>query len=91
MNLLPSPTSSFQNSATGTNEYTLPVTAYFKHSMIVVFPQPFAPTIIVSGKQNSITCSSPSGLKERTPLMESFWMDAIVFGGGGAGARGEIN
>ena len=39
---------------------------------------PLAPTIIVSGKQKAITCSSSLGEKERTPLMESLEMDAIV-------------
>ena len=37
----------------------------------VVLPQPFAPTIIVSGLSNSIACSR-SGEKARMPLMASF-------------------
>lgn len=36
------------------------------------------PTIIVSGKQNPMTCSSSFGEKERTPRMDSFEMEAIV-------------
>ena len=41
------------------------------------FPQPLAPTIIVTGKRNSITCSSSSGEKDLTPRIESLFMDAI--------------
>lgn len=41
------------------------------------FPQPFAPTIMVTGKRNSITCSSLSGEKDLTPRIESLLMDAI--------------
>ena len=46
----------------------------------VVLPQPFAPTIIVSGLSNSIACSL-SGLKARMPLIASFsiW-DMVAFG-----------
>jgi hypothetical protein len=45
---------------------------------MVVFPQPLAPTMIVRGKQNAMTCSSSSGEKERTPLMDNFEIDAIM-------------
>jgi hypothetical protein len=31
-----------------------PVSAYFRLSMIVVLPQPFLPTINVSGEENEI-------------------------------------
>ena len=55
------------------------MTAYLRDSMMVVLPQPFAPTIIVRGKQNAITCSSSSGEKDLTPLMDNFEMDAMVY------------
>ena len=48
-----------------------PVVPNFKHSMTVVFPQPFAPTIMVRGDSNSMACSR-SGLKARMPRMASF-------------------
>ena len=46
----------------------------------VVLPQPFAPTIIVSGLSNSMACSR-SGEKARMPRMASFsiW-DMVAFG-----------
>lgn len=33
-----------------------PVSANFKHSMTVVFPQPFSPTISVNGDEKLIFC-----------------------------------
>ena len=39
----------------------LPVTEYLRASMIVVFPHPLAPTIMVRGKQNWITCGNVHG------------------------------
>ena len=49
-------------------------------SRTVVLPQPFAPTIIVSGLSNSMACSL-SGEKARMPRMASFsiW-DMVAFG-----------
>ena len=46
----------------------------------VVFPHPFAPTIIVSGLSNSMACSL-SGEKALMPRMASFsiW-DMVAFG-----------
>ena len=38
--------------------------------------------MIVSGKQNAITCSSPSGLKLRTPRIDSLLIDAMASCGG---------
>ena len=34
----------------------VPVVAYFRHSMIVVFPEPFWPRMSVSGFWKSIAC-----------------------------------
>ena len=43
----------------------------------LVFPHPLDPTMIVKGNPKSITCSSSSGLKARTPRMASLLMEAI--------------
>jgi len=45
-----------------------PVVAMRRHSMMVVFPAPFAPTMSVRGLENSMTALA-SGGKERTPLI----------------------
>lgn len=55
-----------------------PVTAYLRDSIIVVLPQPLAPTMMVRGKQKAMTCSSSLGENERTPLMDSLAMDAMT-------------
>jgi hypothetical protein len=47
--------------------------------MMVVLPQPLAPTMMVRGKQKAMTCSSSVGEKERIPRMESLEMDAMVY------------
>lgn len=50
-----------------------PVNAYFRHSMMVVFPHPFWPTISESGELKTIPCSSPlSTPKLRMPRINSF-------------------
>lgn len=46
--------------------------------MIVVFPHPLAPTMMVRGKQKAITCSSSLGEKDRMPRMESLEIDAMI-------------
>lgn len=54
------------------------MTANLSASMMVVLPQPLAPTMMVSGKQNVMTCSSSSGENARIPLTESLLMDAMI-------------
>ena len=55
-------------------------TKYYKSPdrPLTYFPQPFAPTMIVTGKKNSRTCSSAVGLNDRTPRTESLLIDAIL-------------
>jgi len=54
-----------------------------RHSITVVLPQPFAPTIIVNGDSNSMACSL-SGEKARMPRMASFsiWDMVAQWGSG---------
>ena len=48
-----------------------PVDPIFRHSMTVVFPAPFRPTMSVSGFGNCITCSL-SGENDRMPLINNY-------------------
>jgi hypothetical protein len=50
----------------------------FSYAYIYQNYSPLAPTIMVRGKQKAITCSSSLGEKERTPLMDSLDIDAMV-------------
>ena len=54
-----------------------PVVANLRHSMMVVLPQPLAPTITVSGLAKTIVAAS-SGPKERMPRMDSEVMDDMA-------------
>lgn len=54
------------------------MTAYLRDSIMVVLPQPLAPTMIVRGKQNAMTCSSSSGENDLTPLIDNLEMDAMM-------------
>lgn len=51
----------------------IPVDMYFRHSIIVVFPDPFGPTITVNGVKNVITCVSWS----RFPKLRMPWIDIL--------------
>ena len=48
----------------------------FRHSMIVVFPLPLSPTIMVSGFRNLITLGT-KGEKERIPKIDILQISAI--------------
>lgn len=48
-----------------------PVVAYLRHSMIVVFPAPLCPTMIVRGALNSITFCEV-GENDRIPTIFNF-------------------
>ena len=54
-----------------------PVMMYLRHSMMVVLPQPFSPTMTVSGLANLMSCAS-SGPKERMPRIDSASIDAMA-------------
>ena len=55
--------------------------------MMVVLPQPFSPTMTVSGLANLMSCAS-SGPKDRMPRIESASIEAMV--GRRPGPRREV-
>ena len=53
-----------------------PVVPIFRHSIVVVLPEPFLPTMSVSGLKNSMTWVS-LGEKDRIPRIDILSIDVI--------------
>lgn len=65
-----------------------PVVAYLKHSMMVVFPDPFWPTIRVRGLEKVMVSRSVLS-KERMPWIES-WVSQEVRAEGPNGPKKRV-